>query len=153
MERPGHAVAALALTAAFTAMPAAASNTCAATETPLFTCNTTNGKQVLLCDAGDTLHYTFGKPGRPPEMQLKVRREEASTWQWEGIGRAISYSINVPNGNTVYDVFWSVDRMTDEHEVQAGVNVEVNGRHVATVRCNADSVEQAMEGVDLKPAS
>lgn len=152
MEFLQQAVAALALGAALAASPAVAGNTCPGSEALLFSCNTTNGKQVLLCDAGATLNYTFGKPGRTPEMKLKVRREDASTWQWQGIGRTISYSINIPNGNTVYDVFWAVDRMTDEHEEQAGVHVEVNGRPVATVRCDVDSVQQFLEGVDLKPA-
>jgi len=44
------------------------------------------------------------------------------------------------------------DRMSDAHEVEAGVLVQVNGRHAATVQCREDSVQSFMEDVGLKPA-
>jgi len=121
-------------------------------EKVLFTCTTTNKKQLLLCDAGQTLRYTLGKAGIPPEMNLSVARGSASTQQWSGMGRWISYSINIPNVNTLYEVFWGADRMADEHDIEAGVNVGINGRQVATVKCRPDTVQNFMEGVDLKPA-
>lgn len=124
---------------------------CGSGEKVLFTCTTTNKKQLLLCDAGQTLRYTLGKAGITPEMNLSITRGSASTQQWSGMGRSISYSINIPNGNTLYEVFWGADRMADEHEIEAGVNVGINGQQVATVKCRPDTVQNSMEGVDLKP--
>lgn len=138
---------------AVTPVDPAVASACGSGESLLFSCTTTNRKQVLLCDAGDALYYSFGRPEQAPELSLKIDRLDASTSQWEGIGSSISYSIDIPNANTVYNVFWSVDRMTDEHPVEAGVNVRINERHVATVACQPETVQQALEGVDLKPST
>ncbi len=118
----------------------------------LFRCTAQkNGKQIEVCDAGKTINYSFGKPGKKPDLSLSVPRADASTWQWNGVGRYMSYTVNIPNGDYVYRVFWGVDRLTDEHAVEAGVHVEKNGNLLATVDCKADTVEQNLEGVDLKP--
>ncbi|MDD5391622.1 MAG: hypothetical protein PHE17_01250 [Thiothrix sp.] len=110
-----------------------------------------NGKQIEVCDAGKTIDYSFGKPGKKAELALSVPRDDVTTWQWNGVGRYMSYTVNIPNGDHLYRVFWGVDRMTDEHAVEAGVHVEKNGELLATVDCKADTVEQNLEGVDLKP--
>lgn len=121
---------------------------CASGETLLFHCPTTNAKLITLCDAGSTLRYTFGPMGTgDPEMLLSVPRGDASTSQ--GVA---AQTIDLPNANTVYSVFWGVDRISDTHEVEAGVHVQANGRHVATVLCQEDRVQSFMEDVDLKSA-
>lgn len=121
---------------------------CETGETLLFHCSTTNAKLVTLCDAGSSLRYTFGPMSADdPEMQLSVPRRNASTSQG-----AAAQTIVLPNANTVYSVFWGVNRISDAHEVEAGVHVQVNGRHVATVLCQEDRVQSFMEGVDLKSA-
>ncbi len=114
----------------------------------VFHCTTTKGKVLQLCDAGKTMVYSFGLPQRTPDIVLRVPRARASTWQWNGTGPSMSYSVNIPNGNTTYSVFWSVDRMTDEHPISAGVHVTINGKHAATVSCVGE-VQQALEGIDL----
>lgn len=119
----------------------------------LFRCITKkNGKQIEVCDAGETINYSFGKPGKKPELALFVPRDEVTTWQWSGVGRSISYSVNIPNNDHLYRVFWSVDRLSEEHDVEAGVEIEKKGELLATVYCKPDTVEQKLEGVDLKPA-
>lgn len=118
----------------------------------IFSCMTTKGKQIEVCDAGKTISYSFGKPQEKPEIVVKVPRNQASTYQWEGVGRYMSYSVNIPNGNTVYSVFWGVDRLSEEHAVEAGVNVETNNKSVATVKCSEKNIEQNIEGIALKPA-
>jgi hypothetical protein len=118
----------------------------------LFSCNTQNGKRILLQDAGQTIDYTFGKLNQTPELSLKVPRNQASTWQWQGIGRWMNYSIEVPNQETLYSVFWSMDRLNPKNPVDAGVQVRVNSKVVATVQCSSNIVNQ-MQGVDLRPIS
>lgn len=101
------------------------------------------------------IQYTFGRPGKTPELALSVPRESASTFQWPGVGRYINYSVKIPNDNTTYQVFTSAERLFEGDEdtdasYTAGINVEVDGRHVATVDCKMDTVIDNMEGIDLK---
>lgn len=123
---------------------------CEQGEEVVFSCETTNQKFVEVCDAGKTIHYTFGKKWSRPEMALSVPRDRARTGQWTGIGRYMSYSVSIPNGNTWYSVFWGVDRLTEEHAIEAGINVSQNGKHLATILCKPGAVEQNMEGIDLQ---
>ncbi|MFZ1343057.1 hypothetical protein [Thiothrix eikelboomii] len=119
----------------------------------LFFCNTQKGnKQLEVCDAGKTISYSFGKKGQKPELAIAVPRSKASTWQWQGIGRYMSYSVNIPNGDYNYNVFWSVDRVTEEHAIEAGVNVEKKGKLLTTLLCQDKGLINNLEGVDLKPA-
>lgn len=117
----------------------------------LFFCNTVKGKQIEVCDAGDTINYSFGKARQTPEIAIKVPRDKASTYQWAGVGRSMSYAVDIPNGKTTYNVFWGVDRMTDEHAIEAGVNVLINNALVTTVKCAEKDLVSNIEGVDLKP--
>ena len=79
-------------------------------------------------------------------------KNSATTTQWAGIGRWISYSVEIPNGNTIYSVFWAMDRLSEEHKIEAGVNVEINKKLAATVKCVGENrIIQNIEGIDLKP--
>lgn len=140
-------VASLALTAVI--LPVAVQAACPGDST-IFSCTTTNRKFVEVCEAGKVIQYTFGRRGKTPELALSAPRNKASTFQWPGVGRYINYSVTIPNGNTTYQVFFSADRLTEEHEIEAGINVEVDGEHVATVDCKPSSVIHNMEGIDLK---
>ncbi|QFY44218.1 hypothetical protein F6R98_17555 [Candidatus Methylospira mobilis] len=63
----------------------------------------------------------------------------------------MTYSVEIPNGNTTYSVFWSVDKNSDQHSEEAGVNVEINKSYAATVKCAAGKkIVQNIEGIDLK---
>ena len=113
----------------------------------IFSCMTKKGKQIEVCDEGKTISYSFGKPQSNPDILVKVPRNKASTNQ--GVS---SYSVDIPNGKTIYSVFYGWDRMTDEHAVDAGVSVENNGSVVATVKCSDKNIDQNMEDIDLKPS-
>jgi hypothetical protein len=116
----------------------------------LFSCTTDNDKQILLHDSGKTIDYAFGKPNETPELSLKIPRSQASTWQWRGFGRWMSYSIDVPNGDTTYRVHWGLDRLSSDHTIESGVNVLVNQQIVAEVQCSGNILND-MAGVNLKP--
>ena len=132
-------------------LPLSAQAACQSAQQTLFSCMTATGKRIQLCDQQQFLEYSFGKPSLKPEIVVQVPRSAASTSQWPGVGRWMSYSVEIPNGKTVYSVFWGVDRLSEEHGIEAGVNVEVNGKHAATVKCGEEStIIQNMEGVDLK---
>lgn len=124
---------------------------CSQYEETVFSCLTGKSKLIEVCDAGKTLSYSFGFPNSRPEIVVTVPRHKASTYQWKGIGRYISYAVNIPNGNTVYSVFWGVDKMSDEHGIEAGVNVEINKKWVASVQCVGErNIVQNMEGIELR---
>lgn len=127
-----------------------ASARCDGGSATLFSCVTTKGKQIELCDAGKTIQYSFGKPQFKPEIVVTVPRNRASTSQWAGVGRYMTYSVDVPNGDTIYSVFWSADKI--EQGIEAGVNVLVKGKVAATVNCSERSIDSNLEGVKLKPS-
>jgi len=118
----------------------------------VFSCLTAKGKQIEVCDTGKTIEYSYGKPKGKPEIVVKVPRSQASTSQWQGVGRYMSYAVDIPNGNTTYNVFWGADRLSENHSIEAGVNVLINEKMAATVKCSGNNIEQNMEGIDLKPA-
>lgn len=129
-----------------------ASAQCNKNEKTVFSCLTGKGKLIEVCDAGKNISYSFGFPHKKPEIVLTVPRNRASTAQWNGIGRYISYAVNIPNGNTNYNVFWSVDKLSDDKSIDAGVNVEVNNKLAATVSCAGEkNIVQNIEGIQLKP--
>ena len=121
-----------------------------AEDVTLFSCSTRSGKVIELVDAGKTINYSYGKPGQP-EIALRVPRASTSTEQWSGMGSSESYVVEVPNGDTIYSVYSTLDH--GEGNLHAGVIVTVNGKQVADVRCadTAKMVDNLM-GVDL-PAS
>lgn len=125
---------------------------CNAGSKTVFSCTTTKGKVIELCDAGKTMVYSFGKPTQTPEIVVQVPRAAASTYQWQGVGRYMSYTVDIPNGDTVYSVFWGVDRLDEQHPIEAGVNVSVKQKQLASVRCdNNKKIVQEIEGINLKP--
>jgi hypothetical protein len=125
--------------------------TCAAGSKTLFSCSTAKGKLIEVCDAGKTIHYSFGSPQGKPDIALSVPRKEATTFQWAGVGRYLSYSVDIPNGKTTYSVYHSTDRITEAHATEAGVNVLIKGDLVATVKCVGKKMVTNLEGVDLAP--
>lgn len=125
---------------------------CAEPNQLIFSCTTTTQRVVEVCDAGDTLRYTFGRRGASPELALAIPRAAASTSQWSGVGRYETYTVNIPNGDTVYSLFWSVDRLSAARPINAGINVEVNGRHVRTIPCRANTARQRLQGINLTPS-
>ena len=131
-------------------------NTHAACETgskTIFQCTTTNNKQIEVCDAGKTISYSFGKHGKKPELALSIPRHQATTFQWHGIGRYINYSVNIPNGKYTYSVYTSIDKL-EENEAkgfEAGVSVEKNRNHLATIICRDNTVIDNIEGINLRP--
>jgi hypothetical protein len=128
---------------------------CQVGQSTIFSCSTAKGKTIEVCDAGKTIGYTFGSPQAKPEIALNVPRDKVTTYQWNGIGRYLSYAVDIPNdtanSNTTYSVFHGMDRITKEHAIEAGVNVLVDGKLLATVRCSGRNIVNNLEGVDLAP--
>jgi len=116
----------------------------------IFSCVTTNNKKLEVNSFDKYIEYKFGQYLKNPELALSVPRDQASTWQWNGVGRDMSYSVTVPNGAYNYTVFFSVDRISDEHPVTSGVIIEVDQKIISTVYCLPNTLVQSLEGIDLK---
>lgn len=121
----------------------------------VFSCTTEKQKIIEVCDSGKTINYSFGKVNLKPEIVVRTPRKEASTTQWQGFGRHMSNSIEIPNGNTVYSIFKGIDKIMEgdkkEPQVEAGVSVEINKKHITTVKCdNKKTLIDNIEGINLK---
>jgi len=123
---------------------------CQAGQKTVFRCSTAQGKLIELCDSGAAIEYSFGRPQAKPEIVVSQRRSAVTTQQWQGIGRYQYYAVNVPNGDAVYGVFDAYDSIDQRKE--SGVNVEVKGRPVATVKCSGRDTVSRIEGINLPAA-
>ncbi len=124
--------------------------TCNSIKNTIFQCTTDNNKVIQLCDHNKTIQYSFGKAKQTPELSIAINRSQARTWQWQGFGRAETYSVTVPNGKTLYRVFSSFDKL--EQRLYAGVEVQKNQQLLATVYCNQNkTIINHLIGVDLPP--
>ena len=116
----------------------------------IFMCTTTNNKVIQVCDAGNTISYSFGKANATPELAIAVPRNKVTTYQWEGFGRYENYAINIPNGKTIYRVNDSLDKMSQQYT--AGVEVSSNDKLLATVECAANKkITSKIQGIKLRP--
>ncbi|MFW2178225.1 MULTISPECIES: hypothetical protein [unclassified Moraxella] len=61
-------------------------------------------------------------------------RQDARYYNWKGVGRAIAYSVDIRNGDTVYNVNHAYDTMTQEY--YGGVNVELANQKHVEIQCN-----------------
>jgi len=123
---------------------------CPSQSKTVFNCTTTNNKVIQVCDAGNTISYSFGKASAAPELAITVPRDKVTTYQWEGFGRYENYAINIPNGKTIYRVNDSLDKMSQEYT--AGVEVSNNDKLLATVECAANKkITSKIQGIKLRP--
>ena len=115
--------------------------TCTNAERLIFSCTTTNKKKVALCDSGSALRYIFaGRTGKS-EMNLTVPHSVVSVARTSSMD-----TVRIPTGNTAYSIF---DQIGESGAREAGVNVEISGRHAATVQCEPSSVESLID--NLRP--
>lgn len=123
---------------------------CLSQSKTVFNCTTINNKVIQVCDAGNTISYSFGKANATPELAITVPRNKVSTYQWEGIGWYENYAINIPNGKTIYRVNDSLDKMSQQYT--AGVEVSNNDKLLATVECAANKkIISKIQGIKLRP--
>jgi hypothetical protein len=114
-----------------------------------------SGKRVEVCATATAIQYSFGRPKAKPELALTVPKSQATTYQWEGFGRVMAYSINIPNGGVEYRVYSGSEKATEEHPdgiAFAGVHVVKSGRQIADMLCVDNTVKSALEGLTLRRA-
>lgn len=151
MKKPALACLLAGLCAATAAQAA-----CDAKSEPLFACTAKkSGKRIEVCATATAIQYSFGKPNAKPELALTVPKSQASTYQWEGFGRVMAYSVNIPNGDIEYRVYSGSEKASEEHPdglAFAGVHVVKKGRQIAEIACVDNTVTSALEGLALRRA-
>lgn len=123
---------------------AIANNLCPSSKI-IFSCITKSKKKIEVCDLGKIIKYSFGS-----EFYLNVPRDKVSTYQWNGNGRYISYTVRIPNENYIYEVYLTADRLTEGHDISGGVSVEKNDEMKSNIKCVEKGMINNIEGVKLK---
>jgi hypothetical protein len=126
--------------------------TCRAEGKTIFACNTVNEKYIEVCDLGRSITYTFGKPRVKPEISLNVPRNMVTNTPWNGLGSGMVSTVKIPNGNTIYEVFFNVSKQLkddEESRPNMGVVIYVNNKYKSTVNCKENSKSYFLEDLDL----
>ncbi len=90
----------------------------------IFSCTTTNGKQLTVQRQGADYIYSFGHKGRPELVFRNPKRDvvaQSITTRMAGVGGFAS-EMNMINRGYQYSVFFRVDKHGD-HEITQGVGV------------------------------
>lgn len=118
---------------------------CPSLDTTVFSCKTSNGKQVDICDAGKNLSYSFGKPGKP-ELAFSLPKSKAYKYLWDGMTTSEWNEVYIPRGNTTYVAYQAFHRK--ERRSEHGLNVFINQKQVANIRC-ASNIQENIESINL----
>lgn len=115
---------------------------CYSGETQVLSCSARNGaKEISLCISGDTIRYSYGKPGLRPELILSEPIATVAHQPWGGIGRGIWEATTFYNGDYRYEVYVSVDRMAEVNAEGGGVSVYKGEQHVTDVGCDVGKID------------
>lgn len=110
---------------------------CNSEEAPVFSCMTTTGKSVQVCQAADEIRYAFGRPAQVPEMQLAVPNS-SFVWNADGGSAMDTFDLHFDNAATRYTV--STTSFRGDPELSADVLVRQGERQIATLHCKAPSI-------------
>lgn len=114
-----------------------------------FFCKTTNNKEVFVRQLGNTVVYSFGKPGAKPDIVLQRRFDQLPERFWTGVGSSISSYLVIPNGDYSYVLGVHVNRNSEEHEASFNLVVEKNDDEIATLQCDPKFVFDNRANVTL----
>jgi len=128
-------------------LSASAQAACPATAKTVFSCSTTKGKQVDICDLGSQLSYSFGKPRAKPELQFNLAKTRAYLYLWDGMTSSEYNELYLPRGNTIYQAYHANHR--NHGGTEHGLKVFVNQNEVADIRCRAASVIENFQHIEL----
>lgn len=124
---------------------------CPATASTVFSCTTTNNKVVDICELGQHLLYSFGKPRAKPELQFNIAKNRAYMYLWDGNTSSEYNELYLPRGNTIYQAYQADHR--NHGGTEHGLNVLINNKPVANIRCRANSVIENFQQLDLPKIS
>ena len=126
----------------------------------LFSCKAKKGKEIRLVDKGSTIEYSFGMPNKKSDILVSVLREKATTnyeihedYELEKFGQGSFFSVDVPNGNTRYRIYFQYGYPKDHLADEGGVSVIINNKYTNEVKCVGKEIINNLQNVDLKVTS
>lgn len=84
-----------------------------------------------------------------------ITRDQASTTQWNGFGSSHTSSVEIPVGDTMYEVYSGVEEDGSGDNammVPSGGATGTTGSKKTSYTCTDNSIESYIEGIDLKSA-
>lgn len=107
-----------------------------------------SGQKVLdVCTDGSYVLYRFGKTGQTPEIELLDAVRTVNYTPWAGVSSSIWESVSFNNGDYTYEAYSSTRRNTDAPDVAGGVEVSQSGKNIASLQCDAGSVETNIDAL------
>ena len=119
---------------------------CPTAASTVFSCTTSKGKQVNICNAGSSLNYSFGKPNKP-ELTFSLPKARAYKYLWSGMTSSEWNEVYLPRGNTTYVAYQANHRNHGGEEY--GLNVLINGKQAANIRC-ASNIRENISDINLR---
>jgi hypothetical protein len=105
----------------------------------LFEC-AIDAKQLRVTLDGDTATYSFGPKGAP-ELTVSADPRDLNYLPWDGMGVEMPEAVQFETAGTIYEVWYSVQKMLDESEplppVAGGVRVMSGEKIIADLPCTA----------------
>lgn len=116
----------------------------------LFSCLTKKGKKIEVCNLGSTIRYSFGKLKAKPEIVVTIPMSQVSATSCYACGRYISSTVDIPNGNTIYSVYWGADKLDTDAPSSGGVSISINNEDKGSISCASAPVTNNTEGIKFK---
>lgn len=144
-------LSAILVTAGLTLAVSNVQAACPSAAKTVFSCTTTNNKVVDICELGQNLLYSFGKPRAKPELQFNIAKNRAYMYLWDGNTSSEYNEVYLPRGNTIYQAYQANHR--NHGGTEHGLNVLINKKPVANIRCRANTVIENFQQLELPQIS
>lgn len=110
----------------------------------LISCTFEDGKKHLqTCMAGQQVLYRFGLTDRSPDLDLIRPVTDVDHYPWPGVSRTIWESVTFENEGISYIVSYAQERDPRTPEISGHVMVQKGDELLATLYCDAGSVQSA----------
>ena len=144
-------LSAILVTAGLTLAVSNVQAACPSAAKTVFSCSTTNNKVVDICELGQNLLYSFGRPNSRPELQFNIAKSRAYMYLWDGSTSSEYNELYLPRGNTIYQAYQANHR--NHGGTEHGLNVLINKKPVANIRCRANTVIENFQQLELPQIS
>ena len=110
----------------------------------LFRCSFEKGTKIAtVCGAQGQARYRFGRKNKIPELTLQSNLKDIYV-PWMGTGRYMSENITFANKDIAYRVYTSLDRLSEDLELQAGIDVILSNQIIASLTCDTESIQLSL---------
>ncbi|MCQ4104440.1 hypothetical protein NOG67_06325 [Erwinia persicina] len=105
----------------------------------VFKCSASNNRKISVYQDGDILTYKFGKDSSKPDIEIKRGLQKLNIIKEVPVGTGLNSSVEFKNGIYSYTINESLNRVSEEHESTAWLDVQKNGDVISSIYCNVDN--------------